>query len=121
MQTIYVRFELDTDMIGTTEILYRQYNFSGNWTTGQIDNYIWGEYHDLQMEHYESYSDYYNWVRDMGYVEYDSEDDEYWEEYWGEYETYVMEQGGYHIQDLPFNEDDMNDTNYPLESFTIRG
>ena len=54
MQTFYVRFQLDTDFVGSSEILYRQYNFPDNWTPEQIDNYIWEEYHDLQMEHYES-------------------------------------------------------------------
>ena len=81
MQTFYIRFQLDTDFVGSSEILYRQYNLPNDWASEQIDNYIWEEYHDLQMEHYESYSDYYNWVRDMGYVEYDSED-EYEDEYW---------------------------------------
>ena len=120
MQTFYVRFQLDTDFVGSTEVLYRQYNFPDDWTQEQIDNYIWEEYHDLQMEHYESFSDYYNWVRDMGYVEYDSED-EYEDEYQDEYETHVMEQGGYHIQNFVFTEDEMDDAAYPLEVFNIGG
>ena len=41
MQTFYVRFQLDTDYIGATEVLYRQYNFPDDWTPEQIDNYIW--------------------------------------------------------------------------------
>lgn len=120
MQTFYVRFQLDTDFIGTSEVLYRQYNFPNDWTPEQIDNYIWEEYHDLQMEHYESYSDYYNWVRDMGYVEYDSED-EYEDEYQDEYETHVMEQGSYDMRTVPFEPDEMDDTNHPMEVFNIRG
>lgn len=120
MQTFYVRFQLDTDFIGSSEVLYRQYNFPDDWTPEQIDNYLWEEYHDLQMEHYESYTDYYNYVRDMGYVEYDTED-EYEDEYWDEYETHVMEQGSYDMQTIPFEPDEMEDANYPLEAFTIRG
>ena len=120
MQTFYVRFQLDTDFIGTSEVFYRQYNFPDDWTPEQIDNYIWGEYHDLQMEHYESFSDYYNWVRECGFVEYDSED-EYEDEYWDEYETHVMEQGSYDIQTIPFDSDEMEDAIFPLEIFTIRG
>ena len=120
MQTFYVRFQLDTDFVGSSEILYRQYNFPDNWTPEQIDNYIWEEYHDLQMEHYESFTGYYEWVRDMGYVEYDSEDD-YEDEYQDEYETHVLEQGSYDMQTIPFEPDEMDDTNYPLEAFTIGG
>lgn len=120
MQTIYVRFELDTDMIGTSEVFYRQYNFPDNWTEEQIDNYIWEEYHDLQMEHYESFSDYYNWVRDMGYVEYDIED-EYEDEYQDEYETHVMGQGSYTMRTFPFKSEEMEDAIFPLEAFTIGG
>ena len=40
MQTFYVRFQLDTDFVGASEVLYRQYNFPDGWTTEQIDNYI---------------------------------------------------------------------------------
>ena len=61
MQTVYIRFELDTDFVGTLNVIYRQYNFPDGWTTEEIENYIWDEYHDLQMEHYESYSDYYEY------------------------------------------------------------
>jgi hypothetical protein len=56
----------------------------------------------------------------MGYVEYDSEDD-YEDEYQDEYETHVMEQGSYDVRTTPFEPDEMDDTNYPLEAFTIGG
>jgi hypothetical protein len=56
----------------------------------------------------------------MAYVEYDTED-EYEDEYWDEYETHVMEQGSYEMQTIQFEPDEMEDANYPLEIFTIRG
>lgn len=118
MQTVYIRFELDTDFVGTLNVIYRQYNFPDGWTTEEIDDYIWNEYHDLQFEHYESYSDYYEYCQERGYTA----DDEYGvdnDDYWDEYVVHVDEQGGYHVQDFPFNEDEMDDTIYPLEVFTV--
>ena len=118
MQTVYIRFELDTELVGTTNVIYRQYNFPDNWTTEQIDNYLWEEYHDLQMEHYESYSDYYEYCQDREYTEDDAEGvDNY--DYWDEYVVHVDEHGGYHVQDFAFDEDEMGDSIYPLEVITI--
>jgi hypothetical protein len=120
MQTVYIRFELDTDFVGTLNVIYRQYNFPDGWTTEEIEDYIWNEYHDLQFEHYESYSDYYEYCQERGYTE----DDEYGvdnDDYWDEYVVHVDEQGGYHVQDFAFDEDEMGDSIYPLEVFTIEG
>ena len=118
MQTIYIRFELDTDHVGTKNVIYRQYNLPDGWTTEQIDKYIWEEYHDLQLEHYESYSDYYDYCQEREYTEDDPVGvDDY--DYWDEYTVYVDEQGGYHVQDFAFDEDEMDDSIYSLEVITI--
>lgn len=118
MQTVYIRFELDTNFVGTLNVIYRQYNLPDNWTTEQIDNYIWEEYHDLQKEHYELYSDYYDYCQELGYTEDDTVGvDNY--DYWDEYIIYVDEQGGYHVQDFAFDEDEMGDSIYTLEVITV--
>lgn len=120
MQTTYIRFELNTDFVGTLNVIYRQYNFPDNWTEKQIDNYIWEEYHDLQMEHYESYLDYYDYCRDREYTEDDPVGvDNY--DYWDEYIVHVDEQGSYDMRTFPFKPEEMEDTNYPLEVITVEG
>ena len=40
-------------------------------------------------------------------------------DYWDEYVVHVDEQGGYHAQDFPFDEDEMACSAYPLEVYTI--
>lgn len=120
MQTVYIRFDLDTELVGTLNVIYRQYNFPDGWKTEEIENYLWDEYHDLQIEHYESYLDYYNYCLDREYIEDDPVGvDNY--DYWDEYIVHVDEQGGYHVQDFAFDEDEMGNSTYPLEVITVEG
>lgn len=108
MQTIYVRFYLSGESEGTQQSIFAHYEMPDLWTTEYIDAVLWDKYLEMQLEHFEQYSGYYEYCEDQGYFEEEegyqlSEEDVYWDEYL----SYVMEQGGFHVQNYPFTEEEL--------------
>lgn len=120
MKTIYVKYELETEFVGTYSKEYCRYIFPDDWTQEEIDNYIYEDYSDMQMKHYESYLDYYDYCREYEYTENDPAGvDDY--DYWEEYQIYVEEQGSYEILDHEPTEDEMSDSAYSMQEIIVRG
>lgn len=108
MQTIYVRFYLSGEAEGTQESVFVRYEMPDAWTTEYIDDILWDRYLEMQLEHFEQYSGYFNYCEDQGLFE-EEEGYEFAEEggYWDEYVSYVLEQGGFHVQNYPFTEEEL--------------
>ena len=108
MQTIYVRFYLSGESEGTQLSVFAHYEMPDLWTTEYIDAVLWDKYLEMQLEHFEQYSGYHEYCEDHGYFE-EEEGYELAEQdaYWDEYLSYVMEQGGFHVQNYPFTEEEL--------------
>ena len=122
MPVIYVRYQLDTNFVGTNNVEYCRYVFPDDWTQKQIEDYIWDEYSESQMTHYESYSDFWNYCVEQYDIEINDGNEDYvYDEYWDEYASFVLEQGSYEILDHKPTEDEMSDSSCPMNHFDIRG